>query len=194
VAKQRLGAQPLKLEEIVDYHKDCEQSLQLYFSENNPEIQNVLIQYFPDELEEDAKTKLLDIRIKELERSSSLVLLAAIEAWFMIDVKNRQAANLTDDFSLNLINWKIEKSKYILLDDNFWNIWKTHNPTLTITVFKKTWSCNDFIGVLKDFFKYRHWLAHGRHFPAKTQKHEYPFRGIHDLAYVVLTSFQFEGV
>ncbi len=185
MAKQRLGVQPLKLKEIDNHHKDCERSLKLYFSENNLEIQNMLIEYFPTELEEDARTKLLDIRIKELERSSSLMLLAAIEAWFMMDVKNRQAANLTDAFSLELINWKIAKIKYILLDPNFWEIWKTHNPNLI-----------DLIGKLKDQFHYRHWLAHGRHFPANTQKHEYSFeKDIYALAEVILRDFPFfEGV
>jgi hypothetical protein len=183
VAKQRLGAQPLELEEINNYYKDCEGSLRLYFSEKNPEIQNVLIQYFPTESEEDAKAKLLDIRIKELEHSSSLILLSAIEAWFMNDVKNRQSANLTDNFSLDLINWRMEKTKYILLDEKLWNIWKNHNPNLI-----------DLIGTLKDAFLYRNWLAHGRHFPAKTQRHEYPFRIIRDLAKDVLKEFPFKGL
>jgi hypothetical protein len=183
VAKQRLGIQPLKLEEIDSYYKDCEGSLRLYFSEKNPEIQNVLIQYFPTELEEDAKTKLLDIRIKELERSTSLILLSAIEAWFMNDVKQRQVNNLTDALSIDLIKWSEGKS-YILLNDRLLDIWKTHDSSLT-----------DLIGTLKDRFQYRHWLAHGRHFPPKTQRHEYPFeKDIYKLAEVVLKSFPFKGL
>jgi hypothetical protein len=182
VAKQRLGAQPLKLEEIANHHKDCERSLRLYFSEKNPNFQNVLLEYFPDDESKIKLSQLRDSRIKELERSTSLVLLAAIEAWFMMDVKNRQDANLTDDFSVALMSWTTGK-KYILLDDTFLDIWKIHYPTFI-----------NLIGALKDAFKYRHWLAHGRHFPPKTQRHDYDYFTIYQLAETILNSFPFEGL
>jgi len=186
VAKQGLGVQPLKLKEIVNHYKDCENSLGFYFSEKNPEIQNILNQYVTDPLVDiKGGIKFLkNDRIKELERSSSLVLLTAIEAWFMMDVKNRQKANLTDNLSNELINY-ITAKRFILLNDRFLDIWKKHHPSLT-----------SLIGQLKDRFKYRHWLAHGRWFPAKTQKHEYSFeKDISVLAKEVLTNFPFfEGI
>jgi hypothetical protein len=185
VAKQRLGAQSLKLEEIANYYSDCNRSLRLYFSEKNPKFQDILIQYFPTELEDEGKIKLSqlrDRRIKELERSTSLILLSAIEAWFMNDVKQRQADNLNDPFSVDLINWTVNKD-YLLLDDRLLELWKNHHPNNI-----------DLIGRLKGALPYRHWLAHGRHFiPTKMGQHDYDYREIYQLAETILNNFPFEG-
>jgi hypothetical protein len=84
----RLIAKPLQLEEIAVYYKDSEAALRIYFFQKNrlinPSYKKRFSDYNADEIVAE-----LNSRIDELGRSTSLSLLATLEAVFRIDYKER---------------------------------------------------------------------------------------------------------
>ena len=173
----RLVAKPLKLEEIANYYNDSESSLRLYFSDKNPNFETI----FATNTRDEVNIKLTN-RIEELNRSTSLSLLAVIEAMFMMDCKKRDNTNQNDDLSIALIPLVRNKS-YILLNDNILDIWRVHKPQFS-----------QLIGNLKGALKYRHWLAHGRHFTPNMGRPDYDYATIYKLAEDILNSFPFVGI
>lgn len=173
----RLIAKPLKLEEIAIYYKDSEAALRFYFSDKNPKFEEI----FTLDSREEISSKLND-RIEELARSTSLSLLAVIEATIMMDCKERDKNNKNDNLSIALIPF-VKNQKYILLKDEILDIWKSYFPRNS-----------QLIGDLKGALKYRHWLAHGRHFTPKMGRPDYDYPTIYQLTENILNSFPFEGI
>ncbi len=173
----RLTANPLKLEEIANYYNDCISALTLYFSDKNPRFEDIFAGETSDEV-----SSQLHSRIEELNRSTSLSLLALIEAIFMMDCKERDKGSKDDVLSIALIAC-ITNKKYILLNDRILDVWKENIPELS-----------QELAYLKGALKYRHWLAHGRHFTPNMGRADYDYSEIYQLTELILKKFPFEGI
>lgn len=175
--KIKLVEKPLELQEIAIYYEDSASALRLYFSDKNPKFKEV----FAIETYEEVAIRLKE-RIDELDRSTSLTLLAALEARFMLDCKERSKTNKNDSLSVALIS-RIANQKYTLLDEKILNIWKD-NASIE----------PQHIEDLKGIYKYRNWLAHGRHWTPKMARPDYDYATVYEIVQKSLHDFPFECV
>jgi hypothetical protein len=171
-----LTSKPLKLKEIADYYRDTEASLRLYFSLKNPNFQQLFLGYTLEEIAFE-----LNDRIDELGRSTSLSLLAALEAVFRLDYKERVKKRKKDSLSKTLRTIYRNKESKASLEEDILNAW-VENTTVQSKLIKD----------LKGAYKYRHWLAHGRYWTPKMGRADYDYSEIYQLAENILTSFPFE--
>ncbi len=174
----KLIAQPLQLEEVADYYDDSEASLRLYFSPHNLNAANILLKYAAEML-----PVVLKNRLDELDRSTSLSLLAALEAVFRIDYKERAKRKKKDCLSKALREIYQTKELKASLEEDIFNAWLENTDVKP-----------KLIEDLKGAFKYRHWLAHGRYWTPKMGRPDYEYSEIYQLAETILNSFPFEGV
>lgn len=174
----KLVANPLKLEAIADYYEDSEAALRIYFSSKNPNFKQRFLDYSYEELVVE-----LNDRINELDRSTSLSLLAALEAVFRIDYKERVKKRKKDRLSKSLKEIYGVKEARASLEEDILNAWK-ENTTVKPQLIEN----------LKGAYKYRHWLAHGRYWTPKMGRPDYDYYGIYQLVDDVLNSFPFEGL
>lgn len=174
----KLIAQPLQLEEVANYYNDSEASLRLYFSSKNPSFNKRFLDYTFEELSIE-----LNSRIDELGRSTSLSLLAALEAAFRLDYKERVEQRKKDRLSRSLRELYREKESKASLEEDIFNAW------LENTDVKR-----QLIEDLKGVLKYRHWLAHGRYWTPKMGRPDYDYLEIYQLTANILNNFPFEGL
>jgi hypothetical protein len=166
----------LELGGISAHHSDSEASLKLYFSEDSKEY----FERFSSDTTADVK-KELKIRIEELSHTSSLSLLAALEAAFRIDYLQRNYKRKKDPLSRTFRAIYKDKDDKASLERDIFDAWKINGNGLS-----------QIIGNLKGAFKYRHWLAHGRYWQPKWGNKKYDYGSVYELAVTVLKSFPFE--
>ncbi len=166
----------LELGDITAHYSDSENSLKLYFSEDSKEY----IERFSGYTTADVK-KELKIRIEELSHTSSLSLLASLEAAFRIDYLQRNYKKTKGTLSISLRTIYKKKGKRASLERDIFDAWKINVNDVS-----------HIIGDLKGAFNYRHWLSHGRYWQPKWGKHKYDYSSVYQLAVTVLDSFPFE--
>lgn len=176
VKKVSFSNKHLELNNIASYYNDSESSLKLYYSKNNINFESRFLSYTKEELKAE-----LHERISELNHSSSLSLLASLEAVFRIDYLLRNYSKKKDSLSKVLRELYKEKQTRASLENDILNAWKNN-----------TQNANVVIGNLKGAFKYRHWLAHGRYWEPKMGRNKYDYNSIFELARTVTNSFPFE--
>jgi hypothetical protein len=165
---QRLG-----LPEIAAHHQDLESSLTLYFSAGSPS--------YPVRFDGYAATRVaheLRERLKEVDLTSSLTVLASVEAAFRIDYLQRCYRRERDPISRAFRDIYKVKQRYVSLEDEIFEVW-VDNSTVPRSIISK----------LRGAFKFRHWLAHGRYLTRKS--HLYDFNDVFALADLTLRSFPF---
>lgn len=165
------------LSDISLHHSDTEISLRIFFS-NAKIYEDRFSSYTIDEIQKE-----LGERISELNLTSSLSLLAALEAVFRIDYLQRNYKRKKDALSVACRDIYKEKQIKASLEDDILDAWKSN-----------TEGTSQLISDLKGVFKYRHWLAHGRYWKPKMGRPSYDYETIYGLAEVVLNSFPFEGL
>jgi hypothetical protein len=165
------------LNDISLHHSDTINSLRTYFS-NARIYADRFSTYTIDEIQKE-----LGERLHELNLTSSLSLLAALEAVFRIDYLQRNYKRKKDALSAACRDIYKEKEIKASLEDDILNAWRSN-----------TEGANQLISDLKGAFKYRHWLAHGRYWKPKMGRPSYDYETIYELAGVVLNSFPFEGL
>jgi hypothetical protein len=170
----------LEIDEIVIHHLDTESALRSYFIYESNSDHERFIGYNSAELSEE-----LMARIAELSHTSSLSLLAALEAVFRIDYLQRNYKKKKDLLSKALREIYKNKSTRASLEEDILEAWKIH---------ARGSSSSRLIGELKGAYKYRHWLAHGRYWQPKMGRPNYDYDSIYLLALTVLNSFPFEGL
>jgi hypothetical protein len=153
----------LKIDDIVEYKEDLEQSLLFYYSNANNFEKFAF--YSLSELNQEKKNKL-----QELENSCIFMLLSSIEAWIRIDYEYRVKNRLKDELSKELKE-----------------IDKTYDKTYKISIDKlcdtyKKYFQGQIFSHIKSSFKLRHWFAHGRYWNPKLGK-KYDFDEIYSLAF-----------
>lgn len=158
----------LSLPEIANHHLIVEAALFNLFADPT---HAVLVQY--------AGLPLAEVRGKalaELEYTSSLSLLACVEATLRVDYNQRVSARGRSALSRALRDIHRKKGEYARLEDDILGAWKEHS-----TIGKPV------ISALIRAFKYRHWLAHGRYWPPKFGQ-VYDYQSIYDIADTFLSA------
>ncbi len=165
----------MSLIDIAAYQRDAEASLRLYFSPTNPSYAANFAAYLPSEVDEE-----LSERINETDMRSALVVMARVEAAFRIDYKERCRRKMSDHVSIEFRKIFKKRGEKARLDEDIWDTWrqKSDPPKRAL------------INQLRGVFKFRHWLAHGRHWPVGTT---HDFQDIYLLADTVLADFPLCG-
>jgi len=101
------------------------------------------------------KREYLDYQLQEAEYGASLALLGAIEAAFRLDFDYRHRKRLKDSRSK-----AVRQASDLPRDDFDYRISITKLFDILAIDHSAT---NKTINLLKIYFKYRHWLAHGRY-------------------------------
>ncbi|MDR3517225.1 MAG: hypothetical protein P4M00_15560 [Azospirillaceae bacterium] len=165
----------ISLVDIADYHRDAEASLRLYFSQTNPDYAARFATYLPSEVNEE-----LAERISETDIRSALVVMARIEAAFRIDYKERCMRKMSDDISIEFRKLFKNSGEKARLDEDIWNMWcEKSDPSVRV-----------IISQLRSAFRFRHWIAHGRHWNVGNR---YDFQDIYLLADTVFSGFPLCG-
>lgn len=161
------ASQTASLLALADYQRDAEASLRLYFTSINPDF----VVLFAGDRPSDVAAKLAD-RIHETDMRSALAIMASVEAAFRLDYEWRLKAKKPDAVS---ITFRRHRRRNVRLDEDIWETWKVNHPTT-----------GQLISQLRSAFRFRHWLAHGRYWPAGQK---YDFQTLYILAQAVLTTF-----
>jgi hypothetical protein len=145
--KISLSGQELSFSEISHYYITSEKSLRsIYQKEIINSIDYTIREILNNELEQ---------YIEELDKSTALTMLAAIEAHFIVDFLQRcyykDKKPISREFQK--IFKRRKKNSKVYLEDIL-EIWKQYTKKTVIS---------DLIGA----FKYRNWLAHGRYWVYK---------------------------
>jgi uncharacterized protein YutE (UPF0331/DUF86 family) len=149
------------LPEIVDHHVDLDLSLRLYFSKISPTFDTRFLGYSTADV-----AKELAERINEIDLSSSLAVLASLEAVFRIDYLQRCYRRGRDTVSRIFREIYKEKESQARLDEDIFQTW-ADNSTVP----------RQMIGDLRGAFRFRHWLAHGRYWTPKLGR-KYSFNDV----------------
>ena len=162
----------LSLDEAALHHNDTDGALVLFFSAAAPSYQNRFAGYQADEVREE-----LDERLAELDRNTTMSLLAAVEAAFRIDYLQRCYQKKKDAVSRQFWELYKEKGTRVSLEDDIFEVWKDSgvgNARL--------------IADLRGAFKFRHWMAHGRYWTPKLGQ-KYDYLAVYPLTQAALSSF-----
>ena len=138
----------LRLVDIQRYHFTLLQALDHYET-------GLLEQHAGDDAKiRDVRLPLRSIRL-ELDRQSSLSVLAMCEARVRLDFQKRCRKRFKDAVSKALRDLYQTRGRQVRWDDLL-NVWKSHQLEP---------ANRRVIGELKSAYHYRHWLAHGRYWP-----------------------------
>jgi hypothetical protein len=159
------------------HHRDLVASLNSYFSGAAATSLPRFAGYTNTELDYE-----LVERLEEVERSSAMTLLSAIEAAFRIDFLQRCYLKKKDPVSRAFRNLHGKRKLKVAIDDDIFEIWK-----------QNTIGASAMIGELRGAFRYRHWLAHGRYWTPKLGR-KYDYVSVYELAESALKSFPLLGL
>ena len=155
--------QPKDLKQVRDWYLTIYKSLELYKKEiyksirsRDSNVSSEFIGLTAKELE-----KLFQGYFRELSYTACLNLAASIEASIQIDFKQRVSNKKKDIVSKELRELTTREQTYQISLVKILKIWKENKPEL-----KKT------INQYEDILKFRHWLAHGRHWTLKVKIYE----------------------
>ena len=154
------------LVEIAQHYSDIEASVRNYFSYDNLQSGERFVDYTRPEIEREMTSVL-----EEHARSTSMSILAALEAAFRMDFLQRCYKRQKDSLSRSFRTLYQHKGQHVPLGDIFLQ-WKSHSTVP-----------RSIISDLERAFKYRHWLAHGRYWTPKIGR-EYDYNDIYTLAEV----------
>lgn len=168
----------LGIDDITIHHSDSESSLKLYFTHVGKDYEKRFTGYTTKDLISE-----LRIRIDELNHTSSLSLLSAIEAAFRIDYLQRNYKKKKDPLSRVFRAIYKRKNTKASLEEDIFDTWRANTNV-----------ASQIISNLKGAFKYRHWLAHGRYWEPKFGKTRYDYDTVYEMTEVVFNSFPFEGI
>jgi hypothetical protein len=152
----------LTLDDIAYYYLDSEHALRAYFTGTAESVDPKLVGYAPGDV--------FEIRLNELDSSTALTILAALEAALRVDYLERVKKRHRDQLSKAFREIYKLKEHRASLEDDILDAWRDHGG-----------ADSKLIGNLKGAFKYRHWLAHGRYWIAKLPR-KYDYLGVYTLA------------
>ena len=175
--KVPLSGEQLNLSDINAHYVDVAAALKGYFNPANRFYDAKFTGYSVTEL-----TSQLQTRLEEIDRTSALSVLSAIEAVFRIDYLRRcYYTKKKDPVSRAFRKLYKEKERRASFEDDILSVWEQESTGASI-----------IIAGLRDVFKYRHWLAHGRYWVLKTgKKNGYDYQDVFLLAQTVISSFPF---
>lgn len=150
----------LPIEEIEEYYSLVEKALRQFYNEHN----SIFVGYTREELNNE-----LENRIEELDKSTALTILAAMEAHIRVDYLQRCYNKDKQELSKKFRVLYKKNEKAVSLPDEILKRWKDHVQSKSVV--------SDIIAALK----YRHWLAHGRYWVLKVGR-KYDFHSVLTLA------------
>jgi hypothetical protein len=160
ISRVSLSGEHLSIDDIEDYFNSTEQALRQFYNERNAYFAG----YTPEELNVE-----LEERIDELDKSTALTVLAAVEAHIRVDYLQRCYAKDKEALSRKFRELYKEKGRRARLEEELLELWKDYV------------SLKSVISDMKSAFKYRHWLAHGRYWLARVGR-RYDFHSVLTLA------------
>ena len=172
VRRITFSGQHLQIVQIAQYYSDIEASVRNYFSFPNPQR---FAGYTPQEIKRE-----MDFVLDEHARSTSMSILAALEATFSIDFLQRCYKRQRDPLSRAFREVHQKKGPRVPPLTDIFSKWQLHKNV-----------SKSVIADLKRAFRYRHWLAHGRYWTPKIGR-EYDYDDIYTLAESIYSSFPFE--
>ncbi len=137
--------------QIFEYRK---KALNFLYSETNPEYTTLFLGLSRSEILEQKKNE-----IKEIERDACLNIIASVEARFMEDFKFRVKRNRSNNIFRNILPFASKPDRIPI--DHIIDAWKVQEII-----------ASGILSRFKGAYKYRNWLAHGRHW-AKPQEHDF---------------------
>lgn len=165
----------IPLTDISEYNIDTETSLRMYYSPNHPAYPTRFTGYLPSEVISE-----LDERLSETQSRSILVILARIEAAFQIDYKVRAKSKGSDPISMSFRKLYALKGDRASFEYEILKVWRNYiDPE----------NCR-LINRLGGMIKYRHWLAHGRHWQYSSN---YTYTDVYLMADVILAGFDLQS-
>jgi hypothetical protein len=164
----------ISIRDVATYHQDTEASLRLFFTSVNPQ----LAVWFAGDTPSEVAAKLA-ARLNETDLRSSFAILSQLEAAFRIDYTQRCKRKKRDAVSKAFRALYKTHGCNVRLEDDIFATWRQEHP-----------ETKKLIGELQGAFKFRHWLAHGRHWTPKLGR-KYDYRWIYTLADSVLADFPF---
>lgn len=155
----------LPIKEIEEYYSLVEKALRQFYNEHNLLFAGYTHEELNNELED---------RIEELDKSTALTILAAMEAHIRIDYLqrcyNKDKQTLSKKFRNSYKTKGLKMSfEKVPLEKEILSVWKDHVSNKSVV--------SDIIAALN----YRHWLAHGRYWVVKVGR-RYDFHSILTLA------------
>ncbi|MCY4331017.1 MAG: hypothetical protein OXC96_00585 [Cyanobacteria bacterium MAG CAR1_bin_15] len=162
------------LRQIAEHHAVVEDAISLYYSQANPSFRQLFAFDTPDEISASRK-----VRLQEAGAASALILLAAIEASFRVDYRQRNKLRKKDGLSRAFCALNQKKKARVSLSDEILQAWLDHSDVAPALVSD-----------IRAAVKYRHWLAHGRYWLPKLGR-QYDFKTIYDLSRRIETVFPF---
>jgi hypothetical protein len=166
----------LDLDVIAQQYNDIEAAVRLYFSPACNAASARFATYTPAEIEVE-----MDVLLQELGRSTTMSILAALEAAFRIDYQRRCRKRMKDPLSRALRDIYRTKGMRASLEDEILGAWRANSS-----------GGEQLASELRGALKYRHWLAHGRYWVPKLGQ-KYDYQDLYILADAILHSFPLEG-
>jgi len=178
VRKVSFSNQYQEMSQIESHRADVTLATKEYFRPRTGEYPERFFGYSIAELKSE-----LTMRLAEIDVTSSLSLLSAIEAAFRIDYLQRCYMRKKDPLSRIFREVHKHKESRASLEDDILDSWK-----------QNTTASKEILGHLKGALKYRHWIAHGRYWEPKLGRTKYDYQSVYQLAQLVFLSFPFVGV
>ncbi|MFA6220945.1 MAG: hypothetical protein WC647_01385 [Desulfomonilaceae bacterium] len=174
--KVPLSGEQLNLSEINDHYDNVTEALKRYFNPANGYYDQKFAGCSATELESE-----LQACLEEIDRTSTLSVLSAIEAIFRIDYLERCYTKKKDPISRVFRQLYKEEGPRVSFEKHILSVWEREATGASIIIAR-----------LKNVFKYRHWLAHGRYWVLKIgQKNRYDYQDVFLLAETLINSFPF---
>jgi len=150
----------LAIKEIELYFVTTEKALRAFYQKTNL--------YFTTYTAEELNNE-LESRIEELDKSTALTILAAIEAHLRVDFLQRCYNKEKDSLSRKFRDIHKKKGSKVSLSEDILEAWREHIKSKSV------------ISELRSALNYRHWLAHGRYWVAGLGR-KYDFYNVLTLA------------
>lgn len=163
--------QELNIDIIADYRARAISALRLYYSIDNPKFTYI----FTNKAIVEIQKELNEVR-NELDLQFSLGLLSAIEALFRIDFAIRCEKRYKDDLSRRFRKLYEHYGLRAHLEDDILAAWEEHTTGMT-----------GLLNELRQAFRFRHWIAHGRYWLLKVKVERFDFSYLYILASTLST-------
>lgn len=163
------------IETIAEYRTRLIASLSLYYSAMNPRFELLFAGQSYSEVR-----RQYDQDKEELDRQTSLELFSAIEAQFRIDYAIRCEHRIKDPLSKAFQNRHKRRGLGVHLENEILRDWEEYGSFPKSTIRE-----------LRQAFKFRHWLAHGRYWLIKADVRRFDFPYLYQLAELKIPTHAF---
>lgn len=168
MAKVSFSGQNTTFDHSIDHYRDLSHSLHLFFSPLSPLYPQTFFGFRQYEVMER-----LDARLEELDLTTTMSLLASVEAMFRVDYLRRcYDRKPRDTITGAFRDIYADRGEKASLEEDILEVWKANTE-------------GTLISDLKGAIRFRHWLAHGRYWSPKLGR-KYDHTYVYSLAVLAL--------